>query len=118
MRFTHTTIRNFVAKGTNSPECVDALALARQQLEALYSICLMVQDLSYVDIYIKSFWRDAYVLFLLQREEHQRLPRFSQYLNHTALPLMELVRTQAGVSEEEKATVEFSETRNSASSGG
>ena len=44
MRFTHATIRNLVALGTNSPSCVDALALARQQLEALYSVCLMVQD--------------------------------------------------------------------------
>jgi hypothetical protein len=59
MRFTHTTIRNLVALGTNSPGCVDSLALARQQLEALYSVCLMVQEPSFVDIYIKSFWRDA-----------------------------------------------------------
>jgi hypothetical protein len=43
MRFTHSTIRNLIAKGTKSPECVDALPLARMQLEALYSVCLMVQ---------------------------------------------------------------------------
>jgi len=109
MRFTHSTIRSLVAKGTKSPECVDALALARQQLEALYSVCLMVQDPSYVDIYLKSFWRDAYVQFLLQRLEQQGLPRFSQYLNQTGLPLIELIRVQAGVTEEEKATVEFEE---------
>ena len=30
MRFTHSTIRNLVAKGTNSPECVDALALCHE----------------------------------------------------------------------------------------
>jgi len=109
MRFTHSTIRNLVAKGTNSPECVDALALARQQLEALYSVCLMVQDPIFVDIYLKSFWRDAYVQFLLDREERKGLPRFSEYLNQTGLPLMELVRVSSGVTDEEKATVELEE---------
>jgi len=109
MRFTHTTIRNLVAKGTNSPECVDSLALARMQLEALYSVCLMVQDRIFVDIYIKSFWRDAYVQFLLDRQERQGLPRFSEYLNQTALPLMEQLRLESGVTDEEKATVEAEE---------
>jgi hypothetical protein len=109
MRFTHTTIRNLVAKGADSPECVDAVALARMQLEALYSICLLVQDPSFVDIYVKSFWRDAYVNYLLDREERQGLPRFSEYLNQTALPLMEQLRTASGVTDEEKATVELEE---------
>jgi len=109
MRFTHTTIRNLVAKGTTSPECVDALALARQQLEALYSVCLMVQDPIFVDIYIKSFWRDAYVQFLLSRQEHQGLPRFSEYLSQTGPPIIEVVRVASGVTEEEKATVDLEE---------
>lgn len=109
MRFTHSTIRNLVAKGTNSPECVDALALARQQLEALYSVCLMVQAPSFVDIYLKSFWRDAYVHFLLDRQERQGLPRFSEYLNKTGFPIIEILRVSSGVSEEERATVEFEE---------
>lgn len=109
MRFTHTTIRNLVAKGMNSPECVDSLALARMQLEALYSVCLMVQDPSFVDIYVKSLWRDAYAQFLLDRQERQGLPRFSEYLHQTALPLMEQLRVQSGVTDEEKATVELEE---------
>jgi hypothetical protein len=109
MRFTHTTIRNLVAKGTDSPECVDSLALARMQLEALYSVCLMVQDPSFVDIYIKSFWRDTYAQFLLERQERQGLPRFSEYLNQTALPLMEQLRVASGVTDEERATVEAEE---------
>jgi hypothetical protein len=109
MRFTHSAIRNLVAKGTDSPECVDSLALARQQLEALYSVCLMVQHPSYVDIYIKSFWRDAYVEFLLERQERQGLPRFSEYLNKTALPLMEELRIKSGITDDEKATVDLEE---------
>jgi hypothetical protein len=109
MRFTHSTIRNLVAKGANSPECVDSLALARQQLEALYSMCLMVEDAKFVDIYVKSFWRDAYAQFLLDRLERQALPRFSEYLNKTGSPLMEVLRLTSGVTDEEKATVELEE---------
>jgi len=108
MRFTHTTVRNLVAKGTNSPECVDSLALARMQLEALYSVCLMVQNPSFVDIYIKSFWRDAYVQYLLDRHERQGLPRFSEHLNQI-LALMEQLRLESGVTDEEKASVEAEE---------
>jgi len=107
--FTHVTIRNLVALGIKSPGCVDSLALARQQLEALYSVCLMVQDPSFVDIYIKSFWRDAYVQFLLDRQERHGLPRFDEYLNKTGLPLMEQLRVSSGVTDEEKATVEMEE---------
>ncbi len=109
MRFTHSTIRNLVAKGTKSPECVDALALARLQLEALYAVCLMVENPSFVDIYIKSFWRDAYVQFLLDRQERLGLPRFSEWLSQTAMPLMEQIRLASGVTDEEKATVELEE---------
>jgi len=109
MRFTHVTIRNLLTEGPKTPACVDALALARLQLEALYSVCLMVQDPSFVDIYVKSFWRDAYVRFLLEREERKGLARFDEYINQRALPLMEMLRQSSGVTDEEKATVESEE---------
>jgi hypothetical protein len=109
MRFTHSTIRNLIAKGTKSPECVDALPLARMQLEALYSVCLMVQHPSFVDIYLKSWWRDVYAQFLLDCQERRGLPRFGDYLNRTGMPMMEQLRTASGVTDEEKATAEFEE---------
>jgi len=109
MGFTHVTIRSLLTQGSKTPACVDALALARLQLEALYSVCLMVQDPSFVDIYVKSFWRDAYVRFLLEREEHKSLARFDEYLNQRALPLIEELRRASGVTDEEKATVEAEE---------
>lgn len=107
--FTHVTIRNLLSQGTKTPACVDALALARLQLEALYSICLMVQDAAFVDIYVKSFWRDAYVRFLLEREERKNLPRFTEYVNQRGLPLIEELRRVSGVTDDEKATVEAEE---------
>jgi len=64
MGFTHVTIRNLLPR-EQKRRVRGCLALARLQLEALYSVCLMVQDPSFVDIYVKSFWRDNYVRFLL-----------------------------------------------------
>ncbi|HEY1800953.1 MAG TPA: hypothetical protein VGG46_08470 [Terriglobales bacterium] len=109
MGFTHVTIRNLLAEGTKAPACVDALVLARLQLEALYSICLMVQDPAFIDIYVKRFWRDAYVRFLLEREERKGLARFDEYINQRALPLIEDLRRASGVTDDEKATVETEE---------
>jgi hypothetical protein len=109
MGFTHVTIRNLLTQGTKTPACVDALALARLQLEALYSVCLMVQDPSFVDIYVKSFWRDNYVRFLLVREECKGLKRFDEYLSQSGPRTLEMLRQGAGVTNDEKATVEFEE---------
>lgn len=109
MRFTHETIRGLLKTGATTPTCVDALALSRLQLEALYSVCLMVQDPMFVDIYVKSFWKDNYVRFLLVREECKGLARFNDYLNHTGPMFLEMLRQSAGVTDEEKATVEFHE---------
>jgi len=83
--------------------------LARLQLEALYSVCLMVQDPSFVDIYVKSFWRDNYVRFLLVREECKGLTRFDEYLSLSGPRTLEMLRQAAGVTNEERATVEFEE---------
>lgn len=46
LRSTHRSIRLLLALGDDKPESVDALALARLQLEALYSICRRVHSTS------------------------------------------------------------------------
>ena len=53
--------------------------------------------------------RDAYVRFLLDREERKSLPRFAEYLNLQGLPLVEELRRASGVTDAEKATVEAEE---------
>jgi hypothetical protein len=109
LHFTHVTMRNLLTQRSKSPASVDALALARLQLESLYSICLIVEQPSYADVYVKSQWRDIYVRFLLQREECKGLARFQDYFGRTAAPLLEQFRRMSGVSDEEKATVEHEE---------
>jgi hypothetical protein len=109
MRFTHVTIRNLLTQGPRTPACVDALALTRLQLETLYSTCLITQDSSFADDYVKNFWKDNYVRFLLVREEHKTLPRFDSYINSDGQTVLAQLQHASGVTDEEKATIEFEE---------
>ena len=43
MKVTHRSIRLLVALGDEKPESVDALVLARLQLEGLYTLCLLIE---------------------------------------------------------------------------
>src|SRR2546425_899362 len=80
MAATHRTIRKLLADaGPDSPEGVDVLTLARVQLEGLYTICIMLEDPQYVNIYLQDHWAKQYVKFLLMREETKSLPRWNEY---------------------------------------
>ena len=67
MRETHIAIRVLIKGAFEKPASVDALALARLQIEAIYSVCLMVEDESYVTMYLKHHWKSLYVRWLLRR---------------------------------------------------
>src|SRR5712691_10898932 len=56
MLSTHRAIRKVLGWGEEDPMSVDALALARLPLEGLYTICLMTEDASWVDCYLKDGW--------------------------------------------------------------
>jgi hypothetical protein len=109
MRFTHVTIRNLLTQGPKTPACVDALALTRLQLETLYSVCLICQASDFADDYVKNFWKDNYIRFLLVREEHKKLPRFDGYINGEGQTVLAQLQQASGVTDEERATVEFEE---------
>jgi len=53
MRTTHETIRDLLRDENKSPRSVDAIPIARLQLETLYSICLVIEQSPYLDIYLK-----------------------------------------------------------------
>jgi hypothetical protein len=117
MRFTHVTIRNLLTQGPRTPACVDALALTRLQLETLYSVCLICQAPNFADDYVKNFWKDNYVRFLLVREEHKNLPRFDSYINRDGQMVLAQLQQASGVTDEERATVELEELGTSLPSG-
>jgi hypothetical protein len=92
-----------------TPESVDALAIARLQLETLYSFCFMLQDAGNVRVFLKHGWKKKYIRFLLQREEYKNLDRFREYFEKQALPLLERLQRTCGVTEDEKLTIEYQE---------
>jgi hypothetical protein len=56
MKVTHRSIRVLVALGDEKPESVDALVLARLQLEGLYTLCLLTEQPEHVDRFVKEAW--------------------------------------------------------------
>lgn len=72
MKVTHRSIRLLVGLGNEKPESVDALVLARLQLEGLYTMCLLTEKAEHVDRFVKEAWKRQYVRYLLVREETRR----------------------------------------------
>jgi hypothetical protein len=108
MRHSHTAIRRLLAV-EQSPSAVDALAIARLQLETLYSLCFLLQDPENIRLYLKNGWKKKYVRFLLEREECRELPRFDKFLNMKAGPFLDGLQKLSSVSDEEKRTIEIEE---------
>jgi hypothetical protein len=80
------------------------MPIARMQLETLYAICLVLEQPSYLDLYLKHSWKQTYILHLLMTAECHNLPAILAVLDGRLGPLEQL-RTLAGVSEEEKQTI-------------
>jgi hypothetical protein len=104
-RHGHLTIRRLL-EGDQNPSAVDALPIARLQLEVLYSLCFMLQDAQNVRSFLKNGWKKKYIRFLLQREEHRQLPRFDEYFSTTARAWLDRLQSLSSVTEDEKRTIE------------
>ena len=109
MQATHFSIRRLLKGGADNPGSIDALALARVQLEALYSVCLMVEDPAAISLYVKNRWKKTYIKFLLRRQELSGLTRFNDYLQNVAPRLLKQLQSVTGVTEDERVTVESEE---------
>ena len=90
MAATNRGIRRLLAPGVGDPSTVDALALARLQLEGLYAVCLMFESPEYVDRFRRDYWRKRYVQYLLMREETLDLPRYQPAASAPPVDLISL----------------------------
>jgi hypothetical protein len=108
MATTNRTIRRVLEAGANEPESVDALVLARLQLECLYTVCLMLEGPQHVDCYTRDYWRKRYIEYLLMREETMGLPELEQLAAETPVDLIRL-GLHFGVTPDQMATVELRE---------
>jgi len=108
IRSAHESIRRLL-KDEPSASSVDAMTVARLQLEALYSFCFLLQDPNNVAIFLKSGWKKQYIRLLLMREESINIQRFSGSVNSDLLPTLERMGKIIGVTDAEKRTIENDE---------
>ena len=77
MKVTQRAIRLLVRLGDTAPESVDALVLARLQLEGLYTVCLLIESPNNVDRFVHEAWKRQYIRWMLNQRETETLPQFA-----------------------------------------
>lgn len=105
MLATHGLIRKILGTGWQNPESIDALALARVPLEGLYALCIMFEDPSWVDTYLRDGWKKQYVRFLLEAEEVKKLPRFDDFRKNTGPRNLDGLRRLLKITDAQVATI-------------
>jgi len=105
MKATVLSVRRTLNPGCEDPTTVDALAIARLNVEDLYTLCLMFEHPKWVTIYLQDGWRKTYVRHLLQAEETKHLRRFDQHNTVTAPETLDKLRTMIGVTGAQVATI-------------
>jgi hypothetical protein len=108
MRATHRSIRALLKLGDTHPEAVDALVLARLQLEGLYNLCLMFESPEHVVRFQHESWMREYTRWMLYREELKSINRFRPEVDREYPRLMALMKLW-GITNEQRLTIEFRE---------
>jgi hypothetical protein len=108
MRATHRAIRVLLKLGDTHPGSVDALVLARLQLEALYNLCLMFEGSEHVTRFQHEAWMREYTRWLLYREELKNINRHRPEVDAEHPRIMFLMNLW-GITNEQRLTIEFKE---------
>ncbi len=101
LRHSHSSIRKLLA-GDQSAAAVDALTIARLQLETLFTFCFLLQSGENVRLFLKNNWKKKYVRFLLEREERKNLRRFNEFYARSGLSLINMLQRPSSVSDRGK----------------
>jgi hypothetical protein len=104
----HKSIRTLL-RGERNASAVDALVIARLQLETLYTLCFLLEDHLHIRLFLKNAWKKKYIRFLLHREELKSLQRFEDYYNRHALVHLNSLQGPSFVSDDERKTIEEEE---------
>jgi len=109
---THRAIATLLSKKEEdsaiSPISIEAMSLAREQVESLFTVCLLLDNPNHwFSIYKKDSWKRKYWKYLLEKHEYEKLPRFENYLNKEAPFYLNRLQQLYGISSDEKAAIEF-----------
>lgn len=105
LRSAHQSIRKLLRDGP-SASSVDAMTIARLQLESLYSFCFLLQSEKNVYFFLKSGWKKEYIQFLLMREECINIRRFDDFVYRGGIQALDHKRKLIHVTDAEKLTIE------------
>jgi hypothetical protein len=105
LSYSHKSIRKLLV-GEQSSSAVDALAVARLQIESLYTLCYLLQSPENVQLFLKNGWKKKYIRFLLHREEHVNFRRFDDFYT-TGFELLGKLQGVSFVSDEERRKIEY-----------
>lgn len=106
MKATHRGILVLIRLGDEKPESVDALVLARLQLEALYTMCLLIQSPRNVDRFTHEAWKRQYIRWLLFVAETDSIASFAD-VNIKDRRRLDRMAEIWGVTEAERLTIEY-----------
>jgi len=96
-------------RGQQNASAVDALAIARLQVEALYSFCFLLQDPENIQLFMKNGWKKKYIRFLLEREERAHLSYFGDFSESQGPAMLQKLQQLSFVTDEERRTIESEE---------
>jgi len=87
---------------------IEAMSLAREQVESLFTVCLLLDNpLHWFMVYKKDSWSLAYRRYLLTKHECEKLPSWKEYINKTAPNYLAKLEKLYGITCEEKEAIEF-----------
>ena len=106
---THKSVRLLVSnRGENLAGLADAMSLAREQIEKVFVIILLLEDpQTWTSQYFKDDWRRHFERYLLDKAERSNLERHKEFLEEHAYDSIENERKEIGITEEEREFVKF-----------
>src|SRR5579859_5495153 len=75
MKHAHRAVRELLRHEGREPLAVNVMPLVRTQVETLYSLCLIIEQPTALDFYLKDGWKKLFVRHIAMREECLTLPR-------------------------------------------
>ncbi len=91
----------------NPASMADAMSLAREQVEKVYAVALLLEDPEgWTERYLKDAWRKSYERHLIDAHERNGLPRYADHLNQRS-DVLDQERRLLGITDEEEEFVEW-----------
>jgi hypothetical protein len=108
MRHAHRAVRELLKHEGREPLAVNVMPLVRAQVETLYAICLVIEQPSALDDYLKDGWKKLFIRHIAMRQECSSLPRVVEGLA-TVDKWIDQLQIASGVSDAERRTIEADE---------